>query len=104
MPLTAFQLRPRRATTKRQAFSVSVRRGSGGGIERGFVNAGQGGRLAALQREETARYPVRLLYGPAAPQMLGDEGVREEIEARATEILGRRFDHEIGRMLRGRGR
>jgi len=102
IPLTSFQMRPRGPTVHRESLTFSVRRGSGGkSIGHGFANLTKGGRLMALQREGSARYPVRGLFGPAAPQMLGEEGVRGEIEARGQEILDRRFDHEIGRLLRG---
>lgn len=106
MPLTSFQVRPGRPTTRGQRMTVAVRRdSSGGSISRGFVNRLKGGsRLAVLQREGAARYPVRMLFGPAVPQMLGEEGVREEIETRATQVLASRFDHEIGRLLQRMGR
>jgi hypothetical protein len=101
--LTSFQVRPGRPSTKRDQLSVTVRKDSGGkGIKRGFVNATKaGGRLGVFQREGSSRYPIRMLFGPAVPQMLNEEGVREEIETRATQMLARRFDHEIGRLLRG---
>lgn len=99
IPLKNFQVRPGGRSTRNNELSVTVRKDSGGkGISRGFVNA-INGRLAVMQREGTARYPVRALSGPAVPQMFGESGVREEIEARAMEVLGRRFDHEIGRIL-----
>jgi hypothetical protein len=106
MPLTSFQVRPGRPSTKRTQLSITVRKDSGGkGIARGFVNTTKtGGRLSVFQREGAARYPIRMLFGPAVPQMLNEEGVREEIETRATEMLGKRFDHEIGRLLRGFGK
>jgi len=103
IPLMAFQVRPGRPSTRGGQLSVTVRKDSGGkGIKRGFVNAIHNGKMAVLQREGSARYPLRALFGPAVPQMLNEEGVREEIEARATQMLETRFDHEIGRLLRGR--
>lgn len=105
IPLTSFQMRPRRPTTRGERLTFSVRSGSAGKtIGHGFANVTKGGRLMALQRDGRARYPIHGLFGPAAPQMLGEEGVREEIETRAQSILDRRFDHEIGRMLKGGGR
>lgn len=102
IPLTSFQMSPRGPTVRGQRLTFSVRRGSGGKtIGHGFANVTKGGRLMALQRVGSARYPVRALFGPAAPQMLGEEGVREEIETRAKTILDKRFDHEVGRLLQG---
>ena len=100
LPLMAFKVRPAGRSSSNRTLSVMVRRDSGGNsISRGFVNAVKGGRLAVLQREGVKRYPIRGLFGPAAPQMFGEEGVREEIESRGTEVLGRRFEHEVGRIL-----
>lgn len=100
LPLKSFQVRPGGRTTRRSKLSITVRKDSGGkGIERGFVNAIKGGSMAVLQREASERYPVRALFGPAVPQMFGEVGVRAEIEARGMDILTRRFDHEIGRLL-----
>jgi hypothetical protein len=103
MPLTSFQVLPGRPTTRGQQMTVAVRKDSSGkSISRGFVNRLKGGsRLAVLQREGSARYPVKMLFGPAVPQMLGEEGVREEIESRASQVLASRFDHEIGRLMKG---
>lgn len=102
LPLMAFQVRPGGRSTRNNELSVTVRKDSGGkGIARGFVNAIRGGKLAVLQREGSARHPVRALFGPAVPQMLNEEGVRGEIEARGMDVLSRRFDHEVGRLLAG---
>lgn len=100
LPLKAFQVRPSSRSTARSVLSVQVRKDSGGkGIARGFVNAVSGGKLAVLQREGSSRYPIRMLFGPAVPQMLGEAGVVEEIEERGTGVLAKRLDHEIGRLL-----
>lgn len=102
IPLTSFQLRPRSPTVRGERMTVAVRKGSGGKtVGHGFIQRVKGGRLMALQRVGAARYPIKGLFGPAAPQMLGEEGVREKIEVRAQEILDKRMDHEIGRLLKG---
>lgn len=102
MPLASFAVRPGRPTTRGQQMTVTVRKDShGGSIARGFANLVKGSRLAVLQREGKQRYPLRMLFGPAVPQMLGEEGVREEIENRGMEMLASRFDHEVARLLRG---
>lgn len=101
LSLASFRVRPGRPTTHGQQLSVTVRKDSGGKpIKRGFANVVRG-KLAVLQREGAQRYPVRGLFGPAVPQMLNEEGVREEIETRALQVLSARFDHEVTRMLRG---
>lgn len=103
IPLSAFDMRPRKPTVRGERLTFSVRRGAGGKtIGHAFANKTKAGRLMALQREGSARYPVRSLFGPAAPQMLGEEGVRGIIETRAQEILDRRLSVEISNLLSGR--
>jgi len=104
LPLTAFRVNPLRPTVRGSRFGVVVRKGDAMEVKRGFVNVTKSGRLAVLQRESAKRFPVRMAFGPAVPQMFNEEGVREEIEARGMEVLERRFDHEVGRLLRGLGR
>jgi hypothetical protein len=103
-PLTSFGYSPKTASTRGNKLSITVRRDSGGkGIKRGFVNALRNSGLpAVLQREGSGRYPIRFLKGPAVPQMLNNQGVRDAIEARSMQVLQIRFDHEISRLLRGR--
>lgn len=96
-------MRPRKPTVRGEPLTFSVRRGSGGKtIGRAFANKTKSGRLMVLQREGSARYPVRGLSGPAIAQMLGEEGVRRVIKTRAQEILDRRLSHEIDNLLKGR--
>ena len=104
MPLTAFSVSPRKPTVRGEKVRVSVRRDSGSKtISRGFLNKGtSSGRLQVLQREGLSRYPIQTLFGPSPAQMLNEEGVRESVEKRASEVLERRFDHEIGRLLRSK--
>jgi hypothetical protein len=52
-------------------------------------------RMASNPKKEK----VRALYGPAVPQMLGQESVLAEVERVAAERLDARLDHEIARVL-----
>lgn len=42
---------------------------------------------------------IRQRYGPSVPKMLEDEKVMQSIEDRVNEIINKRIDHEIGRLL-----
>lgn len=44
---------------------------------------------------------IQQLHGPSIPQMLGADSVSKQIEARASDMLEKRLDHEIGRILSG---
>ena len=48
-----------------------------------------------LQRVGATRYPLRVLHGPSAPQMFGNEESLKMIVPVAEETLNERFLHEI---------
>ncbi len=50
-------------------------------------------------RAGKARYPLKQLYGPSIPQMIGNENVIKSVEEKAIETLDKRIDHEINRIL-----
>jgi len=47
------------------------------------------------RRKGKKRFPLESLFGPAVPQMLGNEEVLAEVEAVAQQRLDARLDHEI---------
>lgn len=60
--------------------------------------------IGVFERTTKARYPIRRLYGPSVPQMLGNVHVREEIGKQGYETFQKRLDHEINWILeKGRG-
>lgn len=74
------------------------RRGKGGTIDGAFV-ARLGGKLRVVQRLSAKRFPIRVLYGPAVPQMMGRQETIDRIERVAQARLDARLDHEIVRAL-----
>lgn len=62
------------------------------------------GQAGVFERTTTKRFPVRQLYGPAIPQMLGNEKVKELVEKVAVETFQQRMEHEILRVLNGWGK
>jgi hypothetical protein len=58
------------------------------------------GKLGVFIRRTKAQYPIQQLYGPSIPEILGTKTVAEAVESRAQDVLGDRFNHEIGRLLR----
>ena len=79
----------------------------GGGIKRlsnAFVKAGKSsGKLHVLQRAGKERYPLHIKYGLTVPQMLESQWVRQYVEEKAKEVLPRRLEHEVQRILKGLG-
>ena len=80
---------------------VSVKKGSGGTIKKSFVATTKKGYTNVFTRVTDKRKPLRSLHGPSMPQMYGREEGIKAMEARATEILNKRLDHEVGRVLGG---
>jgi hypothetical protein len=85
--------------------TVQVRRDSQGqGSSKTFAARARkklGGRFGLYQRKGSDRYPIKSLWGPPFPIMIGEKRNFAQINARAQEILDKRFDHEIARLLKG---
>lgn len=62
------------------------------------------GQAGVFERTTAKRFPVRQLYGPATPQMLGNEEVKELVGKVAADTFQQRMEHEILRVLNGWGR
>lgn len=67
------------------------------------------GGIKAFRRTSSARkmgerYPITGVWGPSIPHILGARSVKDAVEDAAGRMLASRLDHEINRMLRGRGR
>lgn len=69
----------------KHAFSADLKSGHNGI----FVRAGK------------SRFPIKQLYGPSVPQMIGSKSVSKQIEEKASVTLEKRLDHEINRVLEG---
>lgn len=76
------------------------------------VAAGHTGKLAGAfvwnrhisQREGAQRLPIRKLYGPSVPSMLGNEDIVKEVSGLMDDVAARRIDHEIERLTGGNGK
>lgn len=61
----------------------------------------RGGAFALYRRKGEKRMPIQSLFGPPIPIMMGVDRNFAQINARAQEILDRRFTHEIERLRKG---
>lgn len=99
IPLATFGARPTQPGTGgpgRPPLRVGVKRNGGRKpIEGAFIS--RVGRVAG--RVGAKRYPIRSLYGPAVPQMIGAETVIARVEEIAAQRLSARLDHEIEHAL-----
>ena len=100
IPLFGFGTKPNQPGTGgpgKPQLRVSVKRGGGRKKVRSAFVA-RVGRVA--RRKGKKRFPLESLFGPAVPQMLGNEAVIAEVEAVAQQRLDARLDHEIDWALR----
>lgn len=62
-----------------------------------FVTDIQGNKI--FKRVARERLPIYRVSGPAVPQMLSSEEIREHTEKQAVETFLKRLDHEVKRVL-----
>jgi len=101
LPLAEFGPRPSEPGTGgagKPDMRVKVRKDTGRAkpVPGGFI-ARQG---LVARRKGKERTPLEFLYGPAVPQMAGNEDVLAGVEERAQAVLDKRLDHEVDFELR----
>jgi len=70
-------------------------------IEKGFVTRTKSGYVNVFTRVGQSRYPIQGHFGPSIAQMMGHEEPLNDIITRAQEILDKRLEHELSRLLWG---
>lgn len=101
LPLNYFKVQPNTPNPRRKTpIRVSVRKGSAKPIGRAFV-ARVGGTNKVWERVGKARLPIRRLFGPSIPQMVGNDKVIGSVADKARISMDKRLNHEIGRLIDG---
>ena len=85
-----------KAKKRKQGVFVSIKKGSGDIVPRSFAYSG-----TFFQREGKERLPIKRLFGPAVPQLFGNDAIKGEIAAEAMKKYEERLRHEIGRLIGG---
>ncbi len=101
VPLYKFKASPSVPRTQNppRAYKFKVKKsGSLKPITGAFIASLNGNR--AMKRVDKNRLPIKQLYGPSIPEMLGNKSVSEAIENEAQKVLEKRFEHEIKRVMR----
>ncbi|WP_342471635.1 phage tail protein [Metasolibacillus sp. FSL H7-0170] len=70
-------------------------------IGTGFVTRVGNGHVNVFTRVNKSRYPIKGLFGPSVAQMMGNDEVYNDIHERTQDVLDKRLEHELGRLLRG---
>lgn len=101
LPTMAFRVRPGTVNgARRTPITVSVKKGQADKLDSAFI-ATLGGKTGVYERVGQTRLPIRQLYGPSVPQMIGNDEIVQEIADKARAMLDDRLDHEIKRVLDG---
>jgi len=104
IPLSKFRISPA-SPPQTRPLRAQVRKGSAGGtLRHAFVARMPSGHIGAYMRKTSKRLPIKELFGPSVPHMIGNKEVMGKIEERAVEVLDERLEHEITRLLKGYGK
>lgn len=110
VPLYKFKVSPKtpvrvtgRGRRSPSVYKAAVKKAGGykplDGNPKAFVTGFKTGHSGVFERKSSSRFPIKKLYGPAVPQMLKSEDVFPEIEKRTNEVLQKRLEHEVSRLL-----
>ncbi|NLU09439.1 MAG: hypothetical protein GXW90_00565 [Tepidanaerobacter acetatoxydans] len=98
--LINFKVNPSRPNPKRRKpITVSVKKSGGGALKGAFVAEMSNESVGVFERVGLSRLPIQQLYGPSAPQMIGEDTIISELEEEASEIVIERLSHEAVRLL-----
>ncbi|EJW19148.1 phage tail protein [Paenibacillus alvei] len=111
--LDKFRVRPAepRHSKPPKALKVQVKKAGGAKqIVGAFVASVNGNKV--FSREANSRHlkgksgrwtelPVKRLFGPPIPEMVGNKSIREFVEREAATVFDQRLEHEINRTLEG---
>lgn len=96
--LDKFKVSPKTVNPKRrQQLKISVKKGNVGRVMGAFISNMSGIKVA--KRTTNKRLPIKRLYGPSAPQMVGNEEVARVVTQEAGKTYEKRLEHEINRLL-----
>lgn len=85
---------------KRPVLRVTVSRDHGQRPYKGaFLIPLRSGSTKAFRRDGKDRLPIKPVYGPSIPTLVGGERVRTVVQDRMTEVVLKRLDHEVNREL-----
>lgn len=99
IPLHEFRVKPKKQNNSkknRPQVQAQVSKKSGYAVYAGTY-VGTSGYV--WKRKTNRRLPVRAILGPAVAHLLNAEPVKQRIMDRTQEILDKRLEHEIKRML-----
>lgn len=98
IPLDRFKYAPTTVNHKRKKpVTVAVKKDGNKVLPGAFVKDVNGNKI--FKREGKKRLPIKRLYGPSLPQMMGGDEMTEAIKAAGLKTFETRTSHEISRLL-----
>lgn len=96
-----FDVKPKKPQpAKRPILRATIGKSSGQRPYKGaFLIPVRSGTVKAFRREGKDRLPIKPVYGPSIPTLVGGEKVREAVQERVAEVVLTRLSHEINREL-----
>lgn len=114
IPLYKFNVSPETPTYGKKNVEVSVKRGSAGVSRHGFIAQMDSGHLGMFERSgkwkakdragiENTKHneKIKERYGPSVPRMAENAVVLQTVEDRVNEVINKRIEHEVDRILSG---
>lgn len=99
IPLIKFKVNPSKPNPRRRKPIFASVKKSGGNINGVFIAEMKNEHIGVYERVGLQRLPIRQLYGPSAPQMIGEETIIQELGEEAKEVMLTRLSHEAQRLL-----
>lgn len=81
-----------------------VKKGGDTEFRHAFVAHMRNGHTGIFERKTSERFPIEEKMGLAAAQMVKNEKIVSAVEKDAQELVSKRLEHEIERILNGYGR
>lgn len=96
--LEKFKVSPKTVNPRRKTqLKIAIKKNGTKQILGAFIADVNGNKV--FKRVSKHRLPIEKLFGPSVPQMAAEEGVVENVNAKAAETYEQRLEHEINRLL-----
>lgn len=86
-----------------EVYKVSVKKSTGSrplsGSPKAFLAKMGTGHIGVMERVSNRRFPLKQLYGPAAPSMMKNDAIIGRIQKGAAERMRERLDHHVEGIL-----
>lgn len=86
-----------KAKKRKQGIFLSIKKGSGDIVPRSFAYS----NTFFKRKEGVPRLPIARIFGPAVPQLFGNDAIKNEIAEKAMKKYEERIRHEVGRLIGG---